>query len=377
MTTPINTFSITVKDAIATLLPVALFASSSRTQLDVYKHVLIRSNGTQCFGIACNGAQTIIRTVPLPMIADSFQLCIDGTKFAAILSSLKDSPSDMMAISWTDAVATVKVGRSKLTAQVIDPATFPEPQKLNEEHSSIVMPSSLLLASLKAVIHSCGTNDSRHYLNGCHFTFNSSGFSVTGSDGHRVSRVCKPIVASTQGCSSGIFPKRLVEVLSSTLDKVGDVRIRLSPKMVELTMQGCQVRSNLLDGTYPDTSNFFQMESEQPLFTAPKQAVTNALNRLKSTIYEKLPSVSIEAENDEVKLSTLDENKDESGSDYVKATVNDPKLKVSINISYLSDALSQLDDADTVCFSAVTAGSIKIRSTNNSEFCAVIAPLRR
>jgi DNA polymerase III sliding clamp (beta) subunit (PCNA family) len=372
----VQTFSIQVKDAIATLLPIAVFASSVRSQIDVYKHVLIRSNGAQCFGVACNGAQTIIRSMPLPMLSEPFKVCIDGSKLAAILGSLKDCASETMNITWTDAVATIKVGRSKLTAQVVDPDSFPEPQKLSDEHSSIVMPSSVLLSSIKSVSHSCAANDARNYLNGCYFNFNASGFSVIGSDGHRISRVCKPIVSNAQTNSSGIFPKRLIEVLSSTLDKVGDVRIRLTTTMVELTMQGCQVRSVLIDGKYPDTATFF-VGNEQPLFRATKQSVTNALNRLKATIYEKLPAVSIEADNNEVKLSTLDEKNQESGLDYVQADVVDQSLKISMNISYLSDALQQVDDDDTVIFSVVTASSIKISSTKNADFSAVIAQLRR
>lgn len=369
-------FTMSVKDAISTLLPIAAFASSVRSQVDIYKHVLIRSNGSQCFAIACNGAQTIIRTIPLGLVSEEFQVCIDGAKLAAILSSLKDSQSENMTISWTDAVATVKVGRSKLTAQVVDASGFPEPQKLGDEHSSIIIPSGLLLSSLKSVIHSCASNDARHFLNGCHFHFNESGFTVTGADGHRISRVCKAIVSNTQVSSSGILPKRLVDLLSSVLDKVGDVRIRLSPVMIELTMQGCQIRSVLIDGKFPDTTPFFA-GSEQPLFSATKQSVTNALNRLKATIYEKLPAVSIEAENQDVKLTTLDEQKKESGLDFVSAKVVDPNLKISMNISYLSDALMQISDNDTVHFSVVTANSIKITSENNADFCAIIAQLRR
>lgn len=373
----VQTFSIQVKDAIATLLPIAVFASSVRSQIDVYKHVLIRSNGEQCFGVACNGAQTIIRTIPLPLLSEQFQVCVDGAKLAAILSSLKDSLSETMTISWTEAVATVKVGRSKLTAQVVNPNSFPEPQKLSDEHSSIVMPSSVLLGSLKSVIHSCGVNDARSYLNGCHFKFNEFGFSVTGSDGHRISRVCKQIISSSQASACGIFPKRLIEVMASVLEKNGDVRIRLSNTMVELTMQGCQIRSVLIDGKYPDTSHFFEIENDHPLFSASKSAVTNSINRLKATIYEKLPAVSIEADSEEVKLSTLDDKNQESGLDFIKAHVLDHTMKISINISYLSDALLQIDEDDTVNFSVVTANSIKITASKNAEFGAVIGQLRR
>lgn len=373
----LNQFTISVKDAIATLLPIASFASTERASNEIYKHVLIRCNGSQCFAIGSNGAQTVIRGVPLPMFgAEPFDVCIDGHKLRAILSSLKDAVEDEIFITWDDAVATFKIGRSKLTAAVVCPKGFPDPDKLGNEHCSVVLPFNSLLQSLRAVSHSVAVRDVRHYFNGCFIQFSNNGFSVTGSDGHRLSRVCKVLNQNGNGAAEGIAPVKFIDLVGANIEKnTGDVRLRMSSHMVEVTWHGGQIRSTLIDGKYPDVSPFFESE-EKTLFVCKKSEVINSLNRLKATVFEKLPAIGIEIENNELKLSTLDDKHQETGVDFVSAEISGSDEKLSINIGYLSDALSQIDD-DMVSFGLVKFNSVKVASVSNPEFSAVIAQLRR
>lgn len=374
----ITEFNISVKDAIASLLPIANFAASERSANEIYKHVLIKNTGSQCFAIASNGAQTVIRGVPLPLIgSEPFSVCIDGNKLRAILSTLKDADEDTIHLSWTDAVATLKIGRSKLTAAVVNPSGYPDPEKLGQEHNSVVLPFGALLQSLRSVSHSVAVRDARHYLNGCHIKFSETGFAVTGSDGHRLSRVCKSMSQTGNGASEGIVPVKFIDLVASNVDKnCGDVRLRMNSYMVELTWNGGQIRSTLIDGKYPDVSPFFDAKDERKLFSCNKSSVVNAINRLKATVYEKLPSIAVDVENGEIKLSTLDDKQSETGVDYMSAEIADETTRLSVNISYLSDALNQIDD-DAVSFYLVKANSIKVASVSNPEFSAVIAQLRR
>ncbi len=50
-------FSLSVKAALDSLLPVAGFAATERSVNEVYKHVLIKSTGESLYAIGCNGAQ--------------------------------------------------------------------------------------------------------------------------------------------------------------------------------------------------------------------------------------------------------------------------------------------------------------------------------
>lgn len=371
-------FTISVKDALSTLLPIAAFAATERSQNEIYKHVLIRCNGSKCFAIASNGAQTVIRGVPLPMFgSEPFELCIDGSKLRAILSTLKDASEQEIIFSWDSAIANIKIGRSKLTAAVVDPKGFPDPDKLGDEHNSVILPINALLQSLRSVSHSCAVRDVRHYLNGCYVEFTNTGFSVTGSDGHRLSRVCKIINQQSGNCAAkGIAPLKFIDLLSANIDKnCGDVRLRMSDTMIEVTWPAGQIRSTLIDGHYPDVSPFFDSE-EQPLFVCKRESIIHAINRLKATVYEKLPSLGMEVEAGEIKLSTLDDKHSETGVDYINASISDGSARLSLNIMYLSDALSQIED-DEVSFGLVRANSVKVASVQNPEFNAVIAQLRR
>lgn len=372
-----NQFSLSIKTALELILPVAAFATVEKGINEVYKHILITHNGSQCFAIGSNGSQSVIRAIPLPMLTEPFKLCIDGIKLRAILVGLKDCSDQDMTISWTDALATIHVGRSKLTLPVINADGFPNPDKLTDEHFSCVMSASMLLQSLHTVSHACAVRDVRFFLNGCFIKFSENGLTVIGSDGHRISRVIKTVKSQSSSGAEGIVPKKFLELFQSNIDKnTGDVRVRMSAAMIEITFNGGQIRSSLIDGKYPDTTGFFQTSDPTPLFVCSRHAMLQSLSRLKATVFEKLPSIGIELKNNEIKLATLNDKKEESGVDFLAATVTGIDTILSMNINYLSDCLNQIDD-DELSFSLCAGNSVKIQSVHNPEFNGVIAQLRR
>lgn len=370
-----NQFTLNVKTALDVLLPVAAFAASERSLADAYKHVLIKHDGGKCFAIAGNGNQTLIRTLSLPMIAvEPFEVCLDGVKLRAILSGLKDAAEQDMTVSWNDANATVKVGRSKLTLSVIDPKSYPSPEKLGAEAATVVLPLPVILDALRSVFHACADKDARHYLNGCYLSFDENKLIVAGTDGHRLCRMVKQVGNGNAG--QGILPRKFVEHFQLNAGKItGDVRVRLTANMVEATWDGGQLRSNLIDGKYPDIGAFFNAEHTR-LFQCSKESILNSIARLRATVYDKLPSLSIEACNSELRLVTLDEHKAESGIDFLVATVQSDMKPLSININYLSDCINNIDD-DNLDFMLAKTGGVVIKPSQHGAYQEIIQPLRR
>ncbi len=372
-------FSLSVKAALDSLLPVAGFAATERSVNEVYKHVLIKSTGESVYAIGCNGAQSILRTLPTQqMFSDAFELCVDGTKLRAILQGFKDSPDKEMTLTWEagGSSAAVQVGRTKLVLAMIAPEGFPYPEKLVNPNFEIVLKSSVLINALRATNHAIGNRDVRAYLNGCHIKFAGGMFSVTGTDGHRISRVNHGVQLGEQSCGEGIIPSRCLDLICTSMDKESDVRVRMSQGMIELTSAGNQLRSTLIDGQFPDTTHFFG--DAVRLLDCKKSELMQAIGRLRATVYEKLPSLTIElAGKDELKLATLDESKQESGVDFISAAVRADTIPVlSLNISYLSDCLAEIAD-DEVSLSVLPNNSVRIASLKDSSFHGVIAQLRR
>lgn len=379
----VNQLVLNVKVAIEAILPVSAFAATERSVNDVYKHVLIKFNGNQCFAIGCNGSQSIIRTVQLQgMLVEPFELCLDGVKLRAVLSGLKDVSSQEMTIVWDDVSAVIKVGRSKLNIPVINASAFPYPDKLNDENFCAVLPSTVFIESLKFTSHSCAERDVRYFLNGCHVKFSDGIFCAIGSDGHRISRVVKSISLDSKASGAvhqGIIPKKFLDMLFNNIGKCGDVRIRMNTDMIEITWSEGQLRSTLIDGKYPDSTAFFSGENT-PFFQCSRAELVQSLSRLKATAYEKLPSLSIAlCEDGEVKLSTLDEQKNESGIDFLSARI-DPAAQSAtefcVNLFYLSECLSQMNQ-DDIEFSLCAGNSIKIKQSTDDSVNTVIGQLRR
>lgn len=374
----INQIVLNIKVAIDAITPVAVFASTEKSVNDVYKHVLLKCNGEQIFAISCNGSQSVIRTLKMSgIVMEAFELCLDAVKLRAVLAGFKDATNQDMTLSWDDVAAVVKVGRSKLTIPVIDPSSFPYPDKLTDETFSAILPASVFVESIKSTSHACAHRDVRYYLNGCHLKFAAGIFSVTGTDGHRVSRVIKNVNTESSQTSQGIIPTKFIDLIQSNLGKSGDIRVRMNTNMIEVTWHDGQLRSTLIDGQFPDTNAIFDGGNTE-LFKCSRTELMQSISRLRATLFEKLPSLTINLSKEgEVKLSTLDEQKNESGVDYLDALIMaHTETELSINLMYLSDVLAIMSH-DEIAFSLCVGNGIKIKQVSDDSFNTVIAQLRR
>ena len=374
-----NTLVITVREALDSILPVAVFAPTDKSILPIYGFVLLKSSPKGLVALSGNGAQFLLKNVS-PNVTHTHEVCLDGAKLRAILTGYKDLPADQsVTISWDETGAVIKSGRSKLTLNVVDASTFPSPDKVSPDNLfEVVMPSHVLRDSVNACIHAVGQKDARFYLNGMCFKFSDDKFSVVSTDGHRLSRVLTQSVCCGRTIQA-IVPKRFLDLLSVIPKGIQDIRMRIDSRMIELTWLGGQIRSQLVDGQFPETDAHFAMPCQQ-MFKVPRQELISALNRLRATVDDKRQAILIGMDQSDLtqsglRVATEGSNKTEiTGEDFLAVNILNSFSDLSLNINYLNDCLNSFSEPDLV-FSRGDKGVVLI--TGQDSKIEIISPINR
>lgn len=365
-----NKLSVTLKEALDSLLPAAAFSASEKSPLPIHNFVLIKNLSNYIFVVATNGSQTLTKRVA-PYLGDDFELCVCAKKLQAILGGLKaldaNSPFN---ITWNEAEATVKVGRSKLVLGVICPTTFPSPRKLSESRESIFK-SNILLDSINAVVHAIGLRHVHAFFNGLNIRIDAGNLSVISSDSHRLSRIVCSNIEST-GDINAILPRRYIALLS-LVPKNETIRLKVDNNMAEITWADGMIRTNLIDASYPDTRQHFSANGVNA-FSVNRQSLLHALGRLNATVDDNRPALTISNEGGEVKLSTLNTQNSITGEDFIDADI-ESDFSFCINLKYLSDALSAFPDENISLQKSDMQGFISLKGIT-SAMTELIAPMR-
>jgi DNA polymerase-3 subunit beta len=363
--------TITVKEALDSLLPVAVFAASEKSPLAIHNFVLIKIQNGSVYGIATNGAQTLTRRIASTMDVD-IQLSVSGVKLRAVLSGLKDiNGQQALTITVNGSEGLIKVGRSKLVLETLPPESFPSPLKLSVESTEVTLPASVLLEGVKSVIHSVADRHTHAFFNGLNIILENNTLSLVSSDGHRMSRVLRSDVAATAGKINAILPRRFLDLLS-LVPKTEQIRLRVDSNMVEITWGLGQIRSNLIDACFPDTQRHFSATGTEA-FSVHRESLLSAITRLNATADDKRPVIQISKDAGDIKLETLNMQNAVTGEDFLPARV-DSDFSICLNLRYLQDALSGFSD-DSVSFEKSELNFIALKGLS-SERVELIAPIR-
>ncbi|WP_240224606.1 DNA polymerase III subunit beta [Rheinheimera hassiensis] len=363
--------TITVKDALDSLLPVAVFAASEKSPLPIHNFVLIKIQNGAVYAISTNGAQTLTRRIASTIDAD-MQLCVSGIKLRAILSGLKDIDGQKpLTISDKGSEGVLKVGRSKLVLETLPPTSFPSPLKLGSENTEVTLPASILLDGVKSVIHAVAERHTHLFFNGLNIILENNTLSLVSSDGHRLSRVIRTDVTTTAGRINAILPRRFLDLLP-LVPKTEHIRLKVDSNMAEVTWGYGQIRSNLIDASFPDTKQHFSASGIEA-FTVNRESLLSAITRLNATAEDKRPVIQLTKDAGDLKLVTLNIQNAVTGEDFLPAKL-ETDFTICLNLRYLQDALCGIQD-DLVSFEQFDMRFIALKGVN-SQRVELIAPIR-
>lgn len=334
-----------------------------------YLNIVCEDGKMVITGTDCQG--WLVAEIPLPSSVKATAL-IDAKKLAGAVST---ATAEHLTLTFEDSPKRliVKSGRSVFRlASVAGAMEFPGLATNAQDGSrNFQVNGPVLSRALRKVSFAAARGDIRHFLNGVAMQGNGRELSLIGTNGHQLAKT------SVQLDSPAAEPINIivaVEYLGILVRLCENENVTLSVgNKLEIKTPSLTCQLPLIEGQFPDWRRVIPNDNPCTL-TVDRSALTEAITRVSYCMNEKQKAVSLKASPDLRALTVRSQDDDNQVEDEIEA--DNQGLEVSLSHVYLKDVISVIEDAEVVMKSRDHGSSILFLDKSDSNWLAVIMPMR-
>ncbi len=305
---------------------------------------------------------------------DGHATTIGARKLQDLLRALPDNAQ--LNVDAAGNRVTVKAGRSRFNLQALAAADYPRIGVSTEQIRSLTLPQGKLRSLFKLVEFAMAQQDIRYYLNGMLLVIDGATLQAVATDGHRLSWASIPVdEAGEAPRQEVILPRKTVlEVGKLLTDSDDPVTLDILANQVRFRFGSIELVSKIVDGKFPDFNRVIPVGHSKHIEMSRGELLA-ALQRAAILSNEKFRGVRVVLGPDQLKIICTNSEQEEAEEELAVAYQGDP-LDIGFNITYLVDALSNLD-VEKVKFAFGDAGSSAlVTMPDRDDYKYVVMPMR-
>jgi DNA polymerase III subunit beta len=221
-------------------------------------------------------------------IAEEGEVACRCTALVGVLGGL--DPGRNVTIESNGTNVIVRAGRSRFTITGLAVAILPESARLVGPAVSFGLDTDQLRRMLEVCEHAISTEETRYYLNGLYFHIADKMLRGVATDGHRLAWLDLPLPAGADAMSGVIVPGKIIALLGKLLKKKPapeTVSLRLSDRLLEVSLPSLVLTAKVIDATYPDYIRIVPAASGAAV-TVGTDNLRQALARIEALFDEKI-----------------------------------------------------------------------------------------
>lgn len=312
----------------------------SRTTIPILSHVAMEAKDNQLSIRSTNMEREAIATVTADVAAPG-EAALPGDILVGLARKLPSGGQCEIALK--DERCAVKAGMSKYSLRTLPFADFPPSKVFLGEPVAFTVEAKTLAAMLAATVYAVSADKARYYLAGVHLHISGRDLVAVATDGHRLGLRKIEIPKGATALPPIIVPTEAAQLFLSALDGAeGEVGLRASDKLIELSVGSSCIASQLIEGTFPDYTRVVPKAGGEPIILRP-YALAEALARA-SVVYLGPQDVGgrVPAADFTVKGGSLEvrAGKFEKAEELVEIE-SGPEMSFRANIRYMAEMLAR------------------------------------
>jgi DNA polymerase-3 subunit beta len=269
---------------------------------------------------------------------------------------------------------TVRAGRSRFNLQTLAAADYPRIGLAAEQLQTLSLPQKDLRALFKLVEFAMAQQDIRYYLNGMLLVVDKSTLQAVATDGHRLSWASIG-VAGDYARQEVILPRKTVLELGKLLTDSDDpVTLDILANQVRFRFANVELVSKVVDGKFPDFNRVIPVGHGKQV-ELDRLELLAALQRAAILSNEKFRGVRVVLGADQMKIICTNSEQEEAEEELPIAYKGDP-LDIGFNITYLVDALSNLNVGRVKFAFGDANSSALVTMPERDDYKYVVMPMR-
>jgi DNA polymerase-3 subunit beta len=343
-----------------------------RHTLPILANVLIRKTGS-ALQLTTSDLEIQIRTTAeLDGDAGIFTTTVGARKLIDILRTM---PSDQtVSLESNQNKLILKGGKSRFTLQSLPAEDFPLVQEAANFGPSFSVPQKTLKELLHQVSFAMAVHDIRYYLNGILFVAEGKQLSLVATDGHRLAFASAMLDVEVPRQEVILPRKTVLEMQRLLSDKEGAIEMQFAGNQAKFTFDGMEFVTKLVEGKFPDYNRVIPKNHKNTI-TMGRTALLATLQRTAILTSEKFKGVRLNLEPGVLRVASSNAEQEEA-VDELEIDYNGDAIEIGFNVTYLIDALTNMDQDMVQVDLADSNSSALITIPDNTTFKYVVMPMR-
>ena len=350
-------------------------AISTRNIIPILNGIKFELNNEGLYLTASDSDLTIKSFIPSDKIENVEKEGVIIIQSKYLLDIIKKMPSDIINFEEVaDCRIIIYSDNSEYNLNCLNSLDYPEIQ-LEDNKTHIDMKSCVLKKMISQTIFA--VSQSRPLLDGLNIKVNGNIMECVATDSYRLAKKVINLDNSYDEMVNIIIPGRNVNELDKILDDSEDnVEIHIFAKKIMFKYKNIIFQTNLLNGEYPNTSNFIPSEFTH-IVTANLNDFYNSIDRAALLAQSKEKNViKMELKDDQLIMSSF---ASEIGKVEDKITVKrniKDDMSISYSSKYMMDALKTFDSEEILINMITDSKPIILKSTEDDSLIQLILPIK-
>lgn len=301
--------------------------------------------------------------VEIPHENDTYQkACVHARSLLDIIKSLNVGDIN---IGIEGNTMKIEQGKSKFKLPLMDAEEFPEPQTF-ESKTKIVIQSNLLRSMVDKIEYAISIDETRIALTGVYIEVDENGnMAMAGTDGFRFSLIKHHDPSLMFADAKIIIPKKGVQEI---VKLEGEIAVSIGERLIEVQGGDTSLTIRLIEAAYPDYNNVIPEDVIEAV--VKREELQKALQQIQTVDKGGTVTMSLHDNICDMRAEGIYGEAETS----LPVQYSDVPKELFVNIKYLTESISKLEQENIILGLSQTYGPIKIQEGN---YTSIIMPIRR
>ncbi len=344
-----------------------------RGTLPILSNVLIKAHSDGLTLAATDLEVGVVSTHPAE-IEQAGSVTLAAKKLFEIVRELDES--EVHVALENGARVSIECGSARFSLLSISPEEYPTIPGADGV-TFVELESSLLGEMIDRTLYATSTDETRYNLNGVYMELTEdSRIRFVATDGHRLAKVDKtppnPVAFLEKGI---IVPRKGVGEIRKLCDESdGVVELGLGEGFLIVRRPGLLLSSRLIDGEFPDYRQVMPSDFRIRL-VVDRERLTHALRRIALLTHERSRGFRFALEKGEIELSASNPDLGEA-REVLPVDYTGDRFESGFNARYMLDALSAMTSKEVSLELVDELAPAQIRPADDTDYLAVVRPMR-
>ncbi len=295
-----------------------------------------------------------------------------------ILDIIRKMPSDLINFELMDGLK-IKIfsDNSQYDLNCLDPKEYPS-LKLEEVDNPIVIKGNTFKTIISQTAFAISTQEIRPLLTGLNFKIVGDVLECIATDSYRLAKKNIKLDNPSEEEINIVIPGKNIMELDKIINEDEDVEMHVFSNKILFKYKNIIFQSNLLSGTYPNTSNLIPSEFAiivntklDDYYSAIDRAalITQSKGKEKNIVKMKIKNNKMIINSYASEIGKVEEKLNiETGADA--------NIDISFSAKYMLDALKTMKDQDILILLNGEVKPIVIKSINDESLIQLILPVK-